>query len=174
MTITSANIAPPREQNIEITKILEFIKIFFESLHLETKSSEELVKLGIETSLTKVIRDMMEDPMGQLYGNIKNLHQVYFEIQATIINNLLSLGVFKKMSDKIFLEKDTKENLTYHIVLKDNTLENRGKIRKLLNSYNDSEDSYTFPVFLQFLDEETYSQNNKEYSDSKHFLQIES
>lgn len=173
MSTASVNVSS-FNQSVEISKIFEFIKGFFESLQLETKSSEDLLKLGIETSLTKVVRMAMEDPMGQLYGGIKHLHESYSEIQAFILNNLLSLSVVKKMSDNIFLEKNTENSLIYHIVLKENTLENRSKVRKLLNNYNDSEDSYAFPIFLQFIDEKTYSEINKEYSDSKRFLRIES
>lgn len=161
------------DQKVRIEQALSMFKQVFETLARDAGTSETLFNLGLEDEFTKIVKQLLENPIEELYGTIRKISFEFSELQKMIINQFILLSFKKTDLCAAYLEKNDNSPLTYHLCLKENSLHNRGKIRKILGTYNDNEISEQFPVILHFIDERIHKELEEQYSNNRLFDRIE-
>ncbi|MCK5134858.1 MAG: hypothetical protein KAR19_03660 [Bacteroidales bacterium] len=161
------------DQKAQIEQALSMLTQVFEGMATDAGTSEILYKMGLEDTLSRIVKQMIENPVEELYAGIRKMNNEFSGLQKIIINQFILLSIKNSSLSAAYLEKNDNNPLTYHLCLKENSLPNRGKIRKMLGAYNDNEMAEQFPVILHFIDEQMHSELKKQYSDSSLFETIE-
>jgi hypothetical protein len=131
----------------QLQSILYILSTTVEDFSNEIYKSSELLKIGEKTELSKSIEKLIEDPLENL---INTSQKVSFQINSIIDRVFFGfLKDNKQIINKAYKNQINSNELTYSIVLIDDTFENRNRIFKFYDFLYAFEASEAFPVTIQ-------------------------
>ena len=118
----------------------------------EIIKSDELIKVGNKTDLTKAIENVMQNPLGAMVEFANNIDLPIMDM----VNKAIS-GFFKNHSeiiDSVYRSKEAQYELYYFIILKSDTDENRSVLFNFISDLSALKVTKKYPVYFQFVPSE--------------------
>jgi hypothetical protein len=145
----------PSEEMIQDTnEINSIVKSILTRMQNDCTDSKNLLDSNIEDSMSKTIRKWIENPLA---SSIES-HRSAEKTALINIENLIEFVFSKLYKDIIYkVYKDTnsyKDYNQYAVILKEDTIENRGMINYFIFLYNRSELRKRFPLIIQYIPKE--------------------
>lgn len=133
-----------------IHHILQAVGSRVHELKNNISTSQELLKLGVDTNLTTELRNLLKDPLSKMLSLRVDIDNTISELLTFVITRY-----FKNHEDiieKAFRTDTGKNDLHFSIVLKNDNFENREIIFNLLRDYKYSTDLWDLlPLYIQFI-----------------------
>lgn len=131
----------------QLASILYLLSTKIEDFGNEIYKSSELLKIGEKTELSKSIEELIENPLENLINT-----STHISSQINGIINKIFIGFLKdnkEIISNVFRNEINSNDLTYSIVLSEDTFENRNRIFKFYDFLYAFEASEAFPVTIQ-------------------------
>jgi hypothetical protein len=124
------------------------VKDFLSFMKHEVDTSHDLYNNGISTELAATIEKAIENP---LKGLIDAYNSVHSQVKSTINNYTLEyFKIHKELIERAF-KVDSTDTLTYYIVLKEDTSDNRDIFLSFLSGYELLGIEAQLPIIIRFL-----------------------
>jgi hypothetical protein len=151
----------------QLKAILYLLQTNLEDMKGNVDQSYELLKIGVETELSKKIENTIDDPFNALLGISND-----FDIQIKAFIDKKVKNFLKSSSEIIecaYRTKTSLDDLHYSIVLKNDDIANRDRIFEFLDKYDLWDYSQKYPVYFQFVPSNLI---NKIYTKEKLSLEV--
>jgi hypothetical protein len=125
--------------------VIKFLKLLEE----DAKNGHEMAELGIHTKLAKNISDFFHDPLNGLVNSFDATHKGL----VGFLDAVIVIPFLKSNKDIILNAYRAKKDypLSYYIILKEDTTQNREKFFQFLDNYGFLDIDRYIPITFSFL-----------------------
>lgn len=138
------------QPNNDIAHIFALFESALDRLQNELYQSKELHKLSVKTELISELENMLKNPLAAMAAGAQNIDRKLKEF----VYKIFSASFFQLRSeiDSVFTRSDESSEITFAIVLKNDTSKIRGELFDTLLQYESMEYlSNRVPVLIQFV-----------------------
>ena len=133
-------------------KLLDYLGEFTEELNQDIETSKTLSDIGVGNSLTNFLDEVLRDPLKASVNSIVAQEKLIAIYLDRAVRNFLKSK--KRLIYKAYKTYEDPTILHYCIILNNDTLENRGKLRALKGSLILAGLDDRFPIMFQYIPKE--------------------
>ena len=129
-------------------EILNFLKDVSKELFDEVELGKTLTELNISNSFTDLLDGAIQNPLATSLKGFVALETSIYQMIDIVVKSFLKSK--KRLIESAFKSFEGNE-LHYCIILKQDTITNRGKLYEFLDKYAENNIEHKFPVSFQFI-----------------------
>jgi hypothetical protein len=137
------------KQEKQLQAILYLLQEKLDEFKNEVDSSYELLKIGEKTELSKQIENSIENPIESLFNTSKLINTQIKDILDRLVVSFLHTK--KNVINSAYKNSPSSSQLSYSIVLNEDTNLNREKVFEFFNLLYSLEFSDEFPIAFQIV-----------------------